>query len=101
MALGLARRPRAVTSVGAPALPGRIVHALAPGLLGQASMWALERAIARGGAAEVTDGNLFTPSLGHDIDGGHRKRNARSAAPVAAAALGALGMAWWLARRLR
>ncbi|MDB5847071.1 MAG: short-chain dehydrogenase/reductase [Rhodoferax sp.] len=70
----LARHPQAVLAIGAPALPGRLAHAVAPNLLARGMKRLFDRALARAEPAAATDGNLFTPSRSPAIDGGFRHR---------------------------
>ena len=99
--VALAKTPRDVTSIGSAALPGRLAHAVAPGLTGRVSAWFTNRALNRADPAPITNGNLFEPSRVHTIDGGHRTLATR-AAPVAAVALaGALGLGLLWALRSR
>lgn len=88
----LIESPRASTSIGSVALPARIAHAIAPDLVGRMALRVIETALRRADAAPVTDGNLFRPSVGWSIDGGHRHptRNFFVGA-IAAAAIAAWG----------
>ncbi|AOG22005.1 SDR family oxidoreductase [Acidovorax sp. RAC01] len=99
VALAQAPRPRAVTWMGAAALPGRIAHAVAPQGLGAFMRWATSRALNKARPMPHSDGNLFTPSRATGIDGGQRK--AQRTAVERVAALGVLGLAIgiWAARR--
>ena len=81
----LARHPRPVVTIGAPALPGRLAHAIAPNLLARLLKWFFDAGLARAEPAVATDGNLFTPSRGAAIDGGFRKR--RTVKPATTLAL--------------
>ncbi len=95
--VSLAARPRASVTVGSVAAPARIAHAVAPDLVGRVSRWVMDLAFARADAVPVTDGNLYTPSVGHAIDGGYRRPAARRAGVLGlVAAAGALG--WWVLR---
>ncbi|MBC7445985.1 MAG: SDR family oxidoreductase [Polaromonas sp.] len=94
--VALSRAPRDVTSIGSVAVPGRLAHALLPGLTRRLTVWFADRALARAEPAPVSNGNLFEPSRVHTIDGGHRTLATR-AAPVAAVALAgaaALALLW-------
>ena len=94
--VALSRAPRDVTSIGSVAVPGRLAHALLPGLTRRLTVWFADRALARAELAPVSNGNLFEPSRVHTIDGGHRTLATR-AAPVAAVALAgaaALALLW-------
>lgn len=77
--------PRAFVAIGSAAWPARIAHAIAPGLLGRATMAAMKRTFERADAAPITEGNLYTPSVGTGIDGGYRR-------PGRALALGAVSV---------
>lgn len=77
--------PRALVAIGSAVWPARIAHAIAPGLLGRATMAAMKRAFERADAAPITEGNLYTPSVGTGIDGGYRR-------PGRALALGAVSV---------
>ncbi|MBG6071313.1 MULTISPECIES: SDR family oxidoreductase [unclassified Polaromonas] len=99
--VALSRTPRNVTAIGSVAIPGRLAHAVAPGLTGRLARWLTDRALERAGPAPVTNGNLFEPSRVHTIDGGHRTLAVR-AMPVAAVALaGAVGLGLMWAMRPR
>jgi hypothetical protein len=96
----LADAPRASVSVGGAALPTRLAHAVAPELTSRMTMKMMDTALAHAGAAPVTDGNLFAPSVGTAIDGGYRARRGAMgwrAASVVAAGIG-LALGWWKAR---
>jgi short-subunit dehydrogenase len=94
--VGLLDRPRATVSVGSVAVPARVAHALAPDLVGRIAKWAMDAAFARAQPAPVTDGNLYTPSVGTAIDGGHRRPRTRKAGGIALGAALAVA-AWWVA----
>jgi short-subunit dehydrogenase len=99
--LSLGKSPRPVTSIGSVALPARMAHALAPQLTGRMTVRLTDLAMKRAKPAPNTDGNLYTPSQGHTIDGGNRM-SASSALPMAALALiGTLGLGMMLAGRTR
>ncbi|MBU2410441.1 MAG: SDR family oxidoreductase, partial [Gammaproteobacteria bacterium] len=70
--VALAKKPRATTYIGAPALPGILAHAIAPNLVAKTMMWLTERSLARSTSAQPTDGNLFDASRGTAVDGGFR-----------------------------
>ncbi len=74
--VALVKAPRDVTTVGAAAHALRIGHALSPGLAGWIGAKVVERYLKRAESAPRTDGNLFTPSIGAAIDGGHRQPKA-------------------------
>jgi NAD(P)-dependent dehydrogenase (short-subunit alcohol dehydrogenase family) len=94
--VSLARSPRPSVQIGSVAIPGRMAHALAPGLLGRLMNWATGAALERADVAQPGDGNLFAPSRNTAIDGGYRKPLALSTPAIAgAAALVGLGAAWW------
>jgi NAD(P)-dependent dehydrogenase (short-subunit alcohol dehydrogenase family) len=101
--VSLSRAPRAVTSMGSVALPGRLAHALAPQLTGRLTVRLAERALRRADPAPITNGNLFEPSRVHTIDGGYRTLAVRAAPVAAVALLGAAGLAllWALRPRRR
>jgi len=88
----LAHSPRATTTVGSIAWPARIASAVAPNLVGTVTARFMDAALARADPAPVTAGNLFEPSQGTGIDGGHRRRRAL---PTEIGLL-ALGVAAWL-----
>ncbi|RZJ10497.1 MAG: SDR family oxidoreductase, partial [Haliea sp.] len=100
VALAFARHPRASTMLGSVALPARLSHALAPDLTGRITRRLMDHALGRADPAPVTDGNLFEPSRGHEIDGGYRQAHSR-ALPAAAAVVGVAALACWLAARAR
>ncbi|MFL6698924.1 MAG: hypothetical protein ACJ8GJ_17300, partial [Vitreoscilla sp.] len=85
--------PRATVMVGAAVgAPARCAHALAPQLTGRIGRWAMEKALSRAGPADTGNGNLFEPSAGTDIDGGHRRPSSLPLAPLAVGAVIALGV---------
>ena len=95
--VALSKSPRAVTSIGSVALPGRLAHAIAPNLSSRITAQLTDRALKRADPAPITNGNLFEPSRGHTIDGGYRTPMMR-ALPVAAL-LGTVGLGLlWAAR---
>lgn len=99
--VALSHAPRDVTAIGSVAIPGRLAHAVAPGLTARATRWLMDRALERADPAPLTNGNLFEPSRVHTIDGGHRTLAVR-ALPVAALALAGavgLGLLWSLRPR--
>jgi len=101
--VALSHTPRAVTTLGSVALPGRLAHALAPQLTGRLAVRLADRALRHADSAPITNGNLFEPSHVHTVEGGYRTLAMRAAPPLAAAALlGTLGLGafWaWRARR--
>ena len=101
--VALSRAPRDVTAIGSMAIPGRLAHAVAPGLTARLARWLTDRALERADPAPITNGNLFEPSRVHTIDGGYRTLAVR-AMPVAAVALAGavgLGMLWAMRPRRR
>ncbi len=99
--LSLGKNPRPVTWVGGVALPARMAHALAPQLTGRMSVRLTDLALKRARAAPSSDGNLYTPSQGHAIDGGYRMRSSRMLPMAALALIGTVGLAMMLAGRAR
>ncbi|GKS89280.1 SDR family oxidoreductase [Acidovorax sp. SUPP2539] len=97
--VGLSTRPRDVTWLGAPALPGRLAHALAPASVGRAMRWLTDAALRRAREVPASEGNLFEPSRGTAIDGGHRDHRDSRLAAVAALGVAGLVCGWWLATR--
>ena len=101
--VALSRAPRDVTAIGSVAIPGRLAHAVAPGVTARATRWLTDRALERADPTPLTNGNLFEPSRVHTIDGGFRTLAVR-AMPVAALALAGavgLGMLWAMRPRRR
>jgi short-subunit dehydrogenase len=103
--LSLIESPRDAVAVGSVALPARIAHALAPGLVGKLMMRLMSRALRRAEPAPVTDGNLFAPSVGTAIDGGYRARpepaqrsSAMLVVGTATVTAAAVALAWWALR---
>ena len=99
--VALSRSPRDVTAIGSVAIPGRLVHAVAPGLSARLTRWLTDRALGRADPAPLTNGNLFEPSRVHTIDGGYRTLAVRAVPALAVALAGAvgLGMLWALRSR--
>ena len=97
--VALSKSPRALTSIGAVALPGRLAHAVAPHLTSRLTVKLTDLALQRADPAPISNGNLFEPSRVHTVDGGYRTP-VRRALPVAAVALlGTLGLGLlWAAR---
>lgn len=86
--------PRATTPIGSVAWPARIAYAVAPGTVGATSRWLIGAALRRGDRVGISDGNLYAPSVGTEVDGGHRHpAQAMLAAGAVAVSLSAL--AWW------
>lgn len=81
----LARRPHPTVWLGAPALPGRIAQAVAPGIVGRISKWLADRALAKAERTPISQGNLFDASRHHAVHGGLRRQ---SAVPTKKLALG-------------
>ncbi|NDP62393.1 SDR family oxidoreductase [Polaromonas sp.] len=99
--VALSRAPHDVTAIGSMAIPGRLAHAVAPGLTGRLARWLTDRSLERADPAPVTNGNLFEPSRVHTIDGGYRTLAVR-AMPVAAVTLAGavgLGLLWAMSPR--
>jgi short-subunit dehydrogenase len=100
--VALIKSPRAQTSIGSVALPGRLAHAIAPQLTGRLTVKFTDRALRRAEPAIATSGNLFEPSRGHAIDGGYRTQAGRALPIAAVTLLGTLGLGLlWLARSRR
>ena len=98
VALTQTPQPRSVTWMGTGALAGRVAHAVAPDSVGRAMRWLTEAGLRHASAAPRSEGNLFAPSRGTGVDGGHRQRMAGQAGLLVA--LGALGLAYgWRAGR--
>ena len=97
MVVSLASRPQHKVYVGAPAWPGIVAQALAPGWVGRPMMWVTGRALERATPADETDGNLYGPSRGNAVDGGFRASMSPSAAQASkvALAVGAVALAVW------
>ncbi|MGV3679973.1 MAG: SDR family oxidoreductase [Acidovorax sp.] len=102
--VALVDNPRAVTWLGAGALPGRLAHALAPQWVAAAmervTRWALRSAR----PAAQSDGNLFQPSRGTAIDGGRQAAAARAredaVLATGLAALAGLAVGLWAGSRV-
>lgn len=95
--LSLANRPRPKVYVGAPAWPGIVAQAVAPGWVGRTMMWVTGRALERSTPVDATDGNLYEPSRGNAVDGGFRASMSQSTAQASkvALAVGAVALAVW------
>ena len=97
--VSLSKSPRAVTAIGSVALPARLAQSLAPGLTGRITRQLMDVALDRASPAAPTDGNLYAPSRGHDMDGGYRKSRGLVAPVAALAVLGTVGLGvLWAAR---
>ncbi len=92
--VGLMDAPRATTPVGSVAWPARIAYAVAPDTVGTTSRWLIGAALQRADRAGITDGNLYAPSVGTDVDGGHR-HPAQTLLAAGAVAVGVSALAWW------
>lgn len=99
--VGLIDTPRSFVAIGSAAWPARIAHALAPSLVGRTTMAAMKRAFERADAAPITEGNLYTPSICTDIDGGHRKPGRALALGVAGVVAAGALIGWAVASRSR
>ncbi|CAN7643136.1 SDR family oxidoreductase [Acidovorax sp. Leaf78] len=97
--VALVDRPRAVTWLGAAAVPGRVAHTLAPERLGAVMRWVTERALGSARAVPSGDGNLFEPSRGTAIDGGQRRAQRNSLGLVAAMGIAGVALGAWAGRR--
>ena len=100
----LARHPRDTVWLGAPALPGVIAQTAAPGLVGRASRWLLDRALGRAPRMPISQGNLFEMSRYPAVHGGQRVPAApHNKLVLGAAVLGAvaLGAVLWSRSRPR
>ena len=103
--VSLVKRPRATVTVGSVAWPSRVVHALAPGLMGRVAKRLFDTALGQADPAPNTSGNLFDPSRRHAVNGGYRQgyamptATAPVAAGAAAVALAALAWAVWRINR--
>ncbi|CAM3432401.1 3-oxoacyl-[acyl-carrier-protein] reductase [Bordetella sputigena] len=87
----LARRPRPSTLLGSVAWPARVAHTLAPDLSAGITRRIMDMAFRAAKPAPITEGNLYSPSTGHGIDGGYRQ-SARSGATTRLIKLGALAV---------
>ena len=99
--VSLSKSPRAVTSIGSMALPGRLAHAIAPNLSSRITVQLTDLALRRADPAPITNGNLFEPSRGHTIDGGYRTPAMRALPVAAVALLGTVGLGLLWATRSR
>jgi short-subunit dehydrogenase len=98
----LARHPRDTVWMGAPALPGVIAQAAAPGLVGRVSRWALDRALGRAPRTPISQGNLFDVSRFPAVHGGQRTPpQPHHKLLLGAALVGAVAMVAVLASRSR
>ena len=92
--VGLMDAPRATTPVGSVAWPARIAYAVAPETVGTTSRWLIGAALQRADPVGISDGNLYAPSVGTEVDGGHRLA-ANTKLAAGAVAFGAAALAWW------
>ncbi|WCM92964.1 SDR family oxidoreductase [Acidovorax sp. NCPPB 2350] len=99
--LSRALRPRAVTWLGLGALPARVAHAVAPDGLARWMRRLSDWGLARARPEPVDEGNLFAPSRGTGVDGGHRKRRAGAVGLVAALGVAGIAYGWWVGRQKR
>jgi len=90
--VALSKSPRPVTWLGRAAWPARLAHTLAPQLTAHITAKLTSMALVKAKPAVITDGNLFTPSLGHAVDGGYRV-TAKKTGQIVVAALTLAGMA--------
>jgi short-subunit dehydrogenase len=99
----LTRHPRATVWLGAPALPGRLAHAAAPGLVGRLSKWIVDRSLSRAERRPISQGNLFDASRHHAVHSGLQKPPAVSQKQLAlgVALLGAVAIGAVLVMRAR
>ena len=91
-------QPRATTWMGVGATPGRLAQAFAPEMLGAMLRWATDKALGKARPSPHTDGNLFAPSRGTAIDGGHRAATQRTIGRVALLGVVGLALGAWAAR---
>ncbi|AVS93109.1 short-chain dehydrogenase [Paracidovorax avenae] len=101
--VGLSRalRPRSVTWMGLGALPGRVAHAVAPDTVARWMRCLSDWGLARAHPEPESDGNLFAPSQGTAVAGGHRKRRAGALGLVAALGVAGIAYGWWVGRQRR
>lgn len=89
----LARRPRPSLMLGSVAWPARIAHGLAPNLSASVTRRIMDAGFRAAEPSADTEGNLFQPSRGHDIDGGFRHdRRPRTGTAVKVGALAAAAL---------
>jgi short-subunit dehydrogenase len=97
--VSLLRDPRPTVPVGAVAHAARFSQAIAPELRSKAIGRFLGLALTRAKPEAESDGNLFTASRSHDVDGGYH-RQVPPALMIGMAAVGLAG-ALWLGIRAR
>ncbi len=88
----LARHPRPKTLLGSVAWPVRLAHTVAPDLSASVTRRLMDAGFKRAEAAPHNEGNLYTPSTGHAVDGGYR-RASRNIDGARLLKLGALAVA--------
>lgn len=86
--------PRATTPIGSIAWPARLAYAVAPETIGATSRWLIGAALKRDDRVGISDGNLYAPSVGTEVDGGHR-HPAQTLLAAGAVALSVSALAWW------
>lgn len=103
--VSLLDRPRPRVMLGSVAWPARVAHAVAPDTVASLTWRLMRAALDKAPEAPFTNGNLFEPSVGHEVDGGYRagRRASRRwpwwVAGAAAVALGAGALAAGRRRR--
>lgn len=97
--VALARRPRPSLVMGAGAMSSRWGHGVAPDFTAAMLRRVLDRNLKKAPPASASSGNLFEPSVGHAIEGGARRSQASWKGPMAAIALGGLGLAFLASKR--
>lgn len=91
--VAVAGAPQASTYIGSVAAPARLAYALAPGMVGRVAFLLIEAALARAKPVRVTDGNLYSASVGNAVSGGYRvQRRANAIGWGAAAGLAIAGL---------
>jgi short-subunit dehydrogenase len=91
--VSLLRDPRPTVPVGAVAHAARFSQAIAPELRSKAMGRFLGLALTRAKPVAESDGNLFTPSQNHDVDGGYHRKGPPGLM-LGMAALGLAGALW-------
>lgn len=92
--------PKASTFLGSVAWPIRIAHSLAPDLTGRVTRILMDVGFRRARHVGSSDGNLYMPSRGHDIDGGFRRSRRNGVGlPVKAGAIALIAFTAWRALR--